>query len=73
MGAINTQAHLAKIESYVEIGKSEGARLVAGGEPGRPAIDQQLCQLIRGCRQRIRCGARHALLASPSSRVIARP
>ena len=35
MGAINSQAHLSKIESYVEIGKSEGARLAAGGK--RPA------------------------------------
>jgi acyl-CoA reductase-like NAD-dependent aldehyde dehydrogenase len=35
MGAINSQAHLSKIESYVEIGKAEGARLVAGGK--RPA------------------------------------
>ena len=35
MGAINSKAHLEKIESYVEIGKAEGARLVAGGQ--RPA------------------------------------
>src|SRR5437870_2991972 len=35
MGAINSQAHLSKIESYVEIGNGEGARLVAGGS--RPA------------------------------------
>lgn len=32
MGAINTQAHLSNIENYVEIGKAEGARLVAGGK-----------------------------------------
>lgn len=35
MGAINSRAHLAKIEEYVEIGKAEGARLVTGGK--RPA------------------------------------
>jgi acyl-CoA reductase-like NAD-dependent aldehyde dehydrogenase len=35
MGAINSQAHLSKIENYVEIGNAEGARLVAGGK--RPA------------------------------------
>ena len=32
MGAINSQAHLARIENYVQIGKAEGARLVAGGK-----------------------------------------
>ena len=31
MGAINTLAHLTKIEEYVAIGKAEGARLVTGG------------------------------------------
>ncbi|AQV99237.1 aldehyde dehydrogenase (plasmid) [Cupriavidus necator] len=35
MGAINSRAHLEKIEQYVEIGKAAGARLVAGGS--RPA------------------------------------
>jgi betaine-aldehyde dehydrogenase len=35
MGAINSPAHLGRIESYVESGKAEGARLVAGGK--RPA------------------------------------
>ena len=35
MGAINSQAHLSKIENYVEIGNAEGAQLVAGGK--RPA------------------------------------
>ncbi|MPS30187.1 MAG: aldehyde dehydrogenase family protein [Alcaligenaceae bacterium] len=31
MGAINSRAHLARIEDYVEIGKAEGARLLTGG------------------------------------------
>jgi betaine-aldehyde dehydrogenase len=35
MGAINSQSHLKRIENYVDIGKAEGARLVAGGK--RPA------------------------------------
>ena len=41
MGAINSQAHLARIENYVEIGKAEGARLVAGGKrPTGPAFEK---------------------------------
>lgn len=32
MGAINSSAHLARIEEYVAIGKTEGARLVIGGK-----------------------------------------
>lgn len=35
MGAVNTRAHLARIEDYVTSGKAEGARLVSGG--ARPA------------------------------------
>jgi betaine-aldehyde dehydrogenase len=35
MGALNSGAHLERVRQYVEAGKSEGARLVAGGE--RPA------------------------------------
>jgi betaine-aldehyde dehydrogenase len=31
MGAINSAAHLKKVEHYVESGKGEGARLVTGG------------------------------------------
>jgi betaine-aldehyde dehydrogenase len=31
MGAINSLAHLERIESYVEIAKAEGARLLTGG------------------------------------------
>ncbi|MDO9433952.1 aldehyde dehydrogenase family protein [Hydrogenophaga sp.] len=31
MGAINSQAQLARVEEYVRIGQEEGARLVAGG------------------------------------------
>lgn len=31
MGAINNRAHLERIESYVDIGRKEGARLAAGG------------------------------------------
>lgn len=31
MGALVSRAHLEKVESYVEIGNTEGARLVAGG------------------------------------------
>jgi acyl-CoA reductase-like NAD-dependent aldehyde dehydrogenase len=31
MGAINSAAHLKKVEHYVEAGKGEGARLVTGG------------------------------------------
>jgi acyl-CoA reductase-like NAD-dependent aldehyde dehydrogenase len=31
MGAINSAAHLAKVEHYVEAGKADGARLVTGG------------------------------------------
>jgi betaine-aldehyde dehydrogenase len=35
MGAINSAAHLKKVEHYVEAGKGEGARLATGGS--RPA------------------------------------
>jgi acyl-CoA reductase-like NAD-dependent aldehyde dehydrogenase len=31
MGAINTRAHLDRVQSYVDAGKAEGARLVTGG------------------------------------------
>jgi acyl-CoA reductase-like NAD-dependent aldehyde dehydrogenase len=31
MGAINTRAHLDRVQSYIDAGKAEGARLVAGG------------------------------------------
>src|SRR2546425_2181183 len=41
MGAINTRAHLSKIEQYVEIGQSEGARLVTGGKrPSGPGFEK---------------------------------
>jgi betaine-aldehyde dehydrogenase len=32
MGALNSQAHLERVKQYVASGKSEGARIVAGGE-----------------------------------------
>jgi betaine-aldehyde dehydrogenase len=32
MGALISQAHLEKVQSYVELGKGEGARLLCGGE-----------------------------------------
>jgi betaine-aldehyde dehydrogenase len=35
MGALNTRAHLERVEQFVASGVAEGARLVAGGE--RPA------------------------------------
>ncbi|WP_434590979.1 aldehyde dehydrogenase family protein [Streptomyces sp. A5-4] len=38
VGPVISAAHRDRIESYVELGKKEGARLVAGGE--RPALDR---------------------------------
>ena len=41
MGAVISKPQLDKILSYVEIGKSEGARLVAGGKrPGDPRLSR---------------------------------
>jgi acyl-CoA reductase-like NAD-dependent aldehyde dehydrogenase len=38
VGPLISAAHRDRVESYVELGKKEGARLVAGGE--RPAMDR---------------------------------
>lgn len=38
MGPVISAAHRDRVESYIELGKKEGARLVAGGE--RPAMDR---------------------------------
>ncbi|MCX5200587.1 aldehyde dehydrogenase family protein [Streptomyces sp. NBC_00237] len=38
VGPVISAAHRDRVESYVELGKKEGARLVAGGE--RPALDR---------------------------------
>ncbi|MBC9716353.1 aldehyde dehydrogenase family protein [Streptomyces sp. TRM66268-LWL] len=38
VGPVISAAHRDRIESYIELGKKEGARLVAGGE--RPAMDK---------------------------------
>jgi betaine-aldehyde dehydrogenase len=39
MGPLVSEAHRAKVESYIEIGKKEGAKLVCGGRrPGTPDL-----------------------------------
>jgi betaine-aldehyde dehydrogenase len=41
MGALNSRAHVDRVTQYIELGKSEGARLVAGGaRPGGSLFDR---------------------------------
>jgi acyl-CoA reductase-like NAD-dependent aldehyde dehydrogenase len=39
LGPLISDAHRQSVEQYVEIGRREGARLVTGGERGRPPFD----------------------------------
>ena len=39
MGALITESHLQKVLGYVEAGKTEGAKLVCGGERVQPGGD----------------------------------
>lgn len=43
-GALVSEAHLKKVESYVELGKSEGAKLVCGGSRPDPKKHPELAK-----------------------------
>ncbi|NBB91250.1 MAG: betaine-aldehyde dehydrogenase [Spirochaetes bacterium] len=58
MGPLISEAHRAKVERYVEIGKKEGAKLVLGGErPDAPELDKgffYLPTIFIGCSTEMR-------------------
>jgi aminomuconate-semialdehyde/2-hydroxymuconate-6-semialdehyde dehydrogenase len=39
-GALNSRAHLDKVLTYIELAKSEGGKIVSGGEPPLPVNDR---------------------------------
>lgn len=39
-GALNSRAHLDKVMSYIELSRSEGGKVVSGGEPPPPVNDR---------------------------------